>query len=347
MACASWGDEGIVNAKVVRTLPEQTWRAFVDEHPAGNIFHTPEMFQVLGRTTGHRPELWAVTNDEDVLALLLPVQITLLDGLFRRFTTRAVVYGSVLCAPGARGHEALALLLRTYTQKVGGAPLFTELRNLSDMEALQPILSEYGFVYEDHLNYLIDLDRPSDAIMQSIGRRTRKNIRRGLRRDEVVIEEAKECEQVAACYELLSQTYVAAEVPLADRSLFEAAFDLLYPRSMIRFTLAHVDQTPVAVSVELLYKDTVYGWYGGVDRDYASYMPNELLMWHILQWGVESGYRLYDFGGAGKPDEEYGVRDFKAKFGGELVCFGRNTFVHAPRMLWLSERGYHLLRRWL
>ena len=38
-------------------------------------------------------------------------------------------------------------------------------------------------------------------------------------------------------------------------------------------------------------------------------------MWHTLDWGAEDGYSLNNFGGAGKPDEEYGVRDFKAKFG--------------------------------
>lgn len=64
------------------------------------------------------------------------------------------------------------------------------------------------------------------------------------------------------------------------------------------------------------------------------------------EMGVGNGYRLYDFG-TGRPDVEYGVRDFKAKFGGELVCYGRNTCVHAPRLLWLSERGYRLVRRWL
>jgi len=35
------------------------------------------------------------------------------------------------------------------------------------------------------------------------------------------------------------------------------------------------------------------------------------------EMGVGNGYRLYDFG-TGRPDVEYGVRDFKAKFGGEL-----------------------------
>ena len=56
---------------------------------------------------------------------------------------------------------------------------------------------------------------------------------------------------------------------------------------------------------------------------------------------------VYDFGGAGKPDEEYGVRDFKAKFGGNLVNFGRNVFVHNPMLLKLSRHGYEVYRRFL
>ena len=99
--------------------------------------------------------------------------------------------------------------------------------------------------------------------------------------------------------------------------------------------------------MDLLYKDVIYGWYGGVDREYSAYVPNEILMWNILQWGAENGYAVYDFGGAGKPDEEYGVRDFKAKFGGDLVCYGRNICVHNPLMLQLSTAGYSILRGWL
>jgi CelD/BcsL family acetyltransferase involved in cellulose biosynthesis len=333
--------------KVVRSLEEKIWRDFIDSHPESNVFHTPEMFQVFARAKNHRPTLWAVTDDDErVLALLLPVRITLIERL-RRLTTRAVAYGSVLYAQEPKGREALALLLRAYTQEVDGAPLFTELRNLADLSDVQPILRECNFVYEDHLNYLISLQQPPEVVLQNIGPRTRKHIRRGLRRGEVAIEEAREREQVVACYDLLRQSYQRARIPLADRSLFEAAFDLLYPKGMVRFTLACVGQVPVAASVELLYKDVIYGWYGGVDRSYGSYVPNELLLWHILQWGSENGYRTYDFGGAGRTDEEYGVRDFKAKFGGKLVCYGRNTYVHRPTLLRLSQYGYEVYRRFL
>jgi len=330
---------------VVTTLPEKEWRRFVEKHPAGNIFHTPEMFQVFSRAKGYQPTLWAAVDSSNrPLALLLPVQITLMDGLLRRFTTRAVAYGSVLCAPGSEGKEALAMLLETFKREARATALFTELRNLSNLSDLQPVLNGSGFVYEDHLNYLIDLDRPPEAILQSMGKRTRKKIRRALRQDKVVIEEVNQRERVTLFYELLQKTYAAVQVPLADRSLFEAAFDVLYPQGMVKFLLARVGDDYAAGSVELICKDRIYGWYGGTDRAYSDYIPNELLLWHIFQWGAENGYKVYDFGGAGKPDEEYGVRDFKAKFGGELVCFGRNTCVHAPFLLRLSTLGYRVYR---
>lgn len=325
-------------------MPEEKWRSFVACHPEGNIFHTSEMFQVFARAKGFHPALWAaVCGDGQIEALLLPVQVTL-NSLLGPLTTRAISYGSVLCSSSNEGHEALSLLLKTYVSENRRTCLFTELRNVSSLENEQALLRERGFAYEKYLNYLIDLQGCPEDVFLNIGSRTRKNIKRCLNKGEVTIHEATRPEQIHTCYNLLSQTYRAARVPLANRSLFDAAFELLYPKGMIRFTLAYVGSTPAAVSVDLLYKDVIYGWYGGMDRDCSRYMPNDLLMWDILKWGSENGYSLYDFGGAGKPDEEYGVRDFKAKFGGKLVCYGRNTHVHMPGVLWLSKGGYQVMR---
>lgn len=331
--------------RVVRQIDETRWKEFVDRAPQGNIFHAPEMFQVFSRTRGYRPELWAaLRQNDDVLALMIPVEIRL-GRLLPRLTNRAIVYGSVLVTPEPESAQGLEQLLSAYLAITGNSMLFTELRNLSDLKAIQPVLKQFGFTYEDHLNYLIDLNRSADEVFQSIGKRTRKNIRHGLNRGRVSVEELTDRTQVGACYDLIRQTYRRARVPLADKSLFEAAFDVLYPRRMARFTLARVDSVPAATSVELIYKEVIYGWYSGMDRAFSEYVPNELLMWNILDWGARSGYKVYDFGGAGKPDEVFSVRDFKAKFGGELVCYGRNTRVHTSFVLAISKLGYRILRK--
>lgn len=332
------------NLQIVNSLDEKVWHDFVDWHPHGNIFHTPEMFQVFGRAKGYRPILWAAVDKHgQILALLSPVQVSLRDGLLRRLTTRSIAYGSVLCNQTPCGQEALASLLSTYLQTTRWQALYTELRNMSDVACLQKIFEKNGFVYTDHMNFLIDINCSPEQVLQNIGARTRKHIRRGLRKGNVIVELLRERSKLSIWYELVRKTYQNARVPLADRSLFEAAHEILQPRGMIQFWLARLDSTYVAASAELLYKDIIYGWYGGVDRNYAAEMPGEMLMWHILEWGAQNGYRTYDFGGAGKPNEEYGVRDFKAKFGGKLVYFGRNIHVHSPLLLRLCTLGYQFL----
>lgn len=333
---------------VVQEIEENLWREFVNKQPQGNIFHTPEMFRVFNQTKGHKSTLWAVVdNDNCPLALLLPVQVTLMNGPLRQLTTRAIAYGSILSLPGTAGQTALALLLQTYKREAKGSALFTELRNLSDLGQTQTLLNDNGFAYEGHLNYLINLNRPAEELLQSIGQRTRKKIRKGLRDGFVQMSEATTPAELEHWYEILQKTYSNAQVPLADRSLFVAAFNELYPKGMAKFLLAQVNGVTAACSIELPYKNVIYGWYGGSDRTYSDYLPNEMLIWHILEWGASNSYHIYDFGGAGKPDEEYGVRDFKAKFGGDLVNFGRNVYVHNPTLLKLSKQGYEVYRRFL
>ncbi len=333
--------------EIVQSLPEDQWRAYVDQHPHGSIFHTPDMYAVYQRAHGYQPELWAALEQGRILALMTPVNVCLSNSPLRYLTSRSIVYGGVLCEDTPAGQAALAELLHAYQSDAARKALFTEIRNLVHTETLQPILHQAGFRFEDHLNYWINLDRPTAEIFESIGQRTRRNLRRGLRRGLVTVEAMTQRELMPVCYQLMQRVYQNAHVPLADISLFYAAYDLLCPKKMIHFSLARFEDQPVAVSVELSYRHVLFGWFSGLDRSYSAYVPNELLMWYILEWGAKRGYRLFDFGGAGKPDERYGVRDFKAKFGGELVNLGRNTWVPYPPLLTLSKLGYSILRRFL
>lgn len=336
-----------MSVNIVRTLPEDAWRSFLAGNPAANVFHTPEMFRVFERTAGYRPGLWvAVDGEGRPLALLTPVAIAVLGGPLRRLTSRAVAYGSLLAAPGAEATAALAPLLAAYRRDARHRVLFTELRNLADTAPWRPALEAGGFAYEEHLNFLIDLARPPEAIWAGIRSNARRNIQKA-QREGVVIEEATDPAQVPEAYAILRGVYRRLQVPLADQALFQAAFDILQPAGLFKIMLARVEGRAIGVMTLLLHAGTIIYWYTGVDKAYSACRANDLLVWHALEWGSRNGYHTFDFGGAGKPAEEYGVRDFKAKFGGELVSYGRYQCVHSPRLLRLSEAGYALFRRFL
>jgi len=331
--------------EVVNQLDENRWRAFVDQHPQGNIFHTPEMFAVYTRTRGYHPSLWAAVEGNEILALHLPVQITLMEGLLARLTSRAVDFGSVLVEDSPRGYKALDLLLGEYDRRVRKSLLFTELRNYTDLTALQSIFSQHGYNFQEYQNYLIDLQRDPAEILQSFAYETRRRIREFDRNGKVVVREITSSDQLQPFYQLLEKTYRRARVPLADISMFKAAFDILVPRQMVSFAMAYIKNEPASAGVVLNHKDVSFGWYNGTDRELRPPSSNEYLVWELIKNSVNKGYRIMDLGGAGRSGEKYGVRDFKAKFHGRLVNYGRNTRVHAPIRLKVSETSYDLLRK--
>jgi len=65
----------------------------------------------------------------------------------------------------------------------------------------------------------------------------------------------------------------------------------------------------------------------------------------VIKWGSKNGYKYFDFGGAGKPDENYGVRDYKMKFGGELITTYRYKIIHKPAIMSVSKNAFNLYNK--
>lgn len=331
--------------RVVRQLDDATWRGFVEQESGGNVFHTPEMFEAFVRTEGYHPSLWAAVDAETrPMALFLPVEISLVRGPLRYLATRAVAYGSVLCRPDQRGRGALAVLLQRYSQEVKRSVLFTELRNMSNMQAEQHVLANRGFAFQEHLNFLIDLTCPPEEIWAGIRPNARRNIRKA-ERLKVLVREAKDTADIEKAYGILLDAYKRLRVPLPPASLFRSTFEILGPLGMMRVLLATVDGATVGALTLLLYKGVALYWYTGMLRQHSAYRPADLLVWRSLELARELGFKIFDFGGGGTPQKDYGGRDFKAKFGGDLVDFGRNTQVHAPVRFRLGQAGYRAWRR--
>jgi hypothetical protein len=58
-----------------------------------------------------------------------------------------------------------------------------------------------------------------------------------------------------------------------------------------------------------------------------------------IDYATQNGLFRFDMMGAGKPEEGYGVRDFKSKFGGELVEQGRFLCVNNPLLYTVGKKA--------
>jgi len=79
----------------------------------------------------------------------------------------------------------------------------------------------------------------------------------------------------------------------------------------------------------LKYNGIVHDWYAGSKKD-AIYV-DEALVWQILKDNAGK-YKIFEFGGAGHPAKEYGVREFKRRFGGRrLIMAGIKKYIQRSR----------------
>jgi serine/alanine adding enzyme len=333
--------------RVVHGLDEEPWARFVRRHPEGSIFHTPEMHRVWLQTRRHRPSVWAVLDDAgEIRALWTPVEIATVGGPLRLLTSRAVSFAGPLASAGPEAPRTMNELLSAYQERASRTSLFTEIRNHATPALSGTVPSATGFHHERHLNFLIDLTLTEDDLWERVAPSARRNVRKA-RRMGVTIDEVTDPVDVATGYELLRDVYHRIRVPLPHRSLFDASLEILGPLGWFKFLIARVEGRPIGALTLLLYKDLVYYWYTGTLREYAGHRAGDLLVWHAISSSRADGYRTFDFGGAGRPEEAYGVRDFKAKYGGQLIDLGRDVWWSSPLRLRVSKAGYSIARRFL
>ena len=338
-------------AKVVNLLAhwqrlQMTWDRFVERHEKGSIFHLSHMIRAFQAAKGHTVlPLAAVDGSGEIIALLVAVRVQTLPDPFGRIASRSILYAEPLCHDDPLSINALATLIFEHDRFMRHRVLFTEVRPLFAAGPERTALEQCGYQYSDYLNYLIDLTPPLKALQTQM----HKSVRRGIRKCEQRGYQAREVDTLAGIeqlYHFLELTYRNAKVPLADRSLFEAAFAELHPRGMIKLIATYDGDTPLAMDSLLTFKGRSYAWYGGMVR-LTGISPFDCLQWYEIAWAKQQGCALYDFGGAGWPNEPYGVREYKAKFGGELVNFGRYRKVNSPWKLALAERAYQFGRTFI
>ncbi|MGC3976999.1 MAG: peptidoglycan bridge formation glycyltransferase FemA/FemB family protein [Paludibacteraceae bacterium] len=92
--------------------------------------------------------------------------------------------------------------------------------------------------------------------------------------------------------------------------------------------------------------EILYEWFVcGLDGRYKNRYPSTLATWAAIEYAASNGFNYFDMMGAGKPDEGYGVRNFKAKFGGELVEHGRFIRVNKPILYYIGKKAVSYLKK--
>jgi serine/alanine adding enzyme len=316
------------------------WNDFVYNHPLGNIFQTSLMYGVYKATPCNDAHVIALEDEQKNIVGILVYFIIQEPGIKSYFSTRAIVYGGPLVSENKL--EYAETILSIYRKKVRKTnAIYTEVRNLFDIRILHPSFCNQKFVYEDHMTIHNNLEHSVEEMEKALHRGRASNIKRAIKKN-VTVRQIVNKEDIILGHDLICKTYERINLPSPHIKLFLNTADIL--KDNVRIVGAYLDGKLIGCRVYLVYKFMMYDWFAAVDREYSGFHPSDLMPWDSMLWGKENGYKIYDFAGAGKPGVDYSVRDYKLKFGGELLTFGRYKLTHKPILFTLGVLGMKLYR---
>ncbi len=337
----------------ISQINQQQWDQLIVSSSTATWFQTREAYDFYASL----PEIFTPfvvallrTHDsrlktQDSLQGVIVGYVTCEKSALKQFLTRrAIIIGGPLLAEDITNTEVVQLLhalsqeLRTKNQ----APIYIEMRNFNDYSHRKDVFEKCGFAYQPHLNFHIDTS--SVEVMESnLGKSRKRDIRTSVRDGAVVIEKPI-LQQVREYYEILADLYrTKVKTPLFPWEFFEK----LYTLSSAHFLLIAKEDEILGgtVCVELAGK-CLYEWFAcGKDGLYKTIFPSCMATYSGMRYAAEHNMPRFDMMGAGKPEEAYGVRDFKAKFGGEMVEQGRYLCICNKLLYNIGKMGVKILKR--
>jgi len=322
-------------------LKEAGWELFVSEHPEGNFFQLPQAFDLFQSVKGYHPSVFGIIENGAVKGILVSV-IQRENAFYGPLTSRSVIWGGPLVNDPGDAHD----LLRAYHQFTKSKAIYSQVRNIFDCSHLKPAFEANGFNFLEHLNFKIPTHQlqPEELLLQMSKSKARQ-IRKGLQSAEIII--ATQQTEVDDFYLLLRKTYKEkVHKPLPPKIFFDAFFHTTCKQGFGQYLLIkHEDKIIGGIMAPLLPGKAIYEWYiAGLDKEHKDQYPSILATWAAIEYGAKFNLNNFDFLGAGKPDQDYGVREFKSKFGGELVSYGRFEKVFNPLLMRIGETGLKLYK---
>jgi hypothetical protein len=320
--------------------PEQ-WNDLVLKSDTASFFQSPVCFNFYSFLSFLKPFVFGVSEENILKAVVCGYCISDGNSLKRYFSRRAIIPGGVLI-DNDTSNETIQQLLTYVTQKLSKESIYIEIRNYNDYSAFQNGFISAGFTYYPHLNFQVATNDVDSALMQ-LNSTKRRDVRLS-RKEGAEWVETTDMDDVSAYYTILQELYkTRIKTPLFPLEFFQK----LVSGSFGKLLVIKYNDTVIGGSVcVLLPGKTVYEWFVcGLDSRYKNVFPSTVATWAGIEYAASHGYTCFDMMGAGKPDEGYGVREFKSKFGGKLVEHGRYLYVCKPLLYHLGKKVVQILKK--
>lgn len=274
------------------------WEDFVASQSEATNYHQVGWKTVIERSFGHQTRYLMAMSDGVVVGIL-PLTI-----LKSRLFGRSVVslpflnYGGLLANDEQAKEELVSAASQLAIHEGAGS---VELRHCE--------AHGLGLVPKQHkVSMLLPLAPDTDTQWKHLDAKVRNQIRKAGKSGLTVQIGGKEL--LEDFYSMFARNMRDLGTPVYGRVFFEAILEVFSLHTRI-FVVKSQD-TPIAAGLSSIFNETMEVPWAGSLVEYRSLCPNMLLYWEAIQFGIQQGMKIFDFGRS-TPGE--GTYRFKTQWG--------------------------------
>lgn len=309
------------------------WDNLVKCSETATFFQTKDCYDFYKSLSFLNPFIFAVSENNMLVGVMCGYIIAEGNYIKKYFSSRAIVPGGLLLDENI-SNQALQALLKKSSKKLSRKSIYIEIRNYNDYSSYKDSFEFNGYKYQSHLNFhLTTLDQ--ETVFKNFNTSKRRQIKLSLNAG-AIIEEAKNIDDINQFYYILKDLYkTKVRLPLFPIEFFVKLNSIENGKVLIVRLNGNIVG---GIAVVMFNKKVVYEWFVcGDENIQKNFYSSVLATYAGIEFSIKSGCQRFDFMGAGKPDEGYGVRDFKSKFGGELVENGRFLHINNPLLYLIGK----------
>ena len=254
--------------------------AFVRGHIGGTPFHLPQWSRAVAKGIGH-PAHYLVAEHGPALVGVLPLTEVRSFLFGKALVSVGFGVGGGILALGAEAEGALAEAAQALAAERGCPGI--ELRG----GALPPFWRHHEGAYAD---FVRDLPQDEEAILKSIPRKQRAEVRRALD-SGLDVEIGRD---LASHYRVYAESVRNLGTPVFPRRLFAAMLEEFGDEADI--LLVRRGREPLSAVLSFYMNGTAYPYWGGGTFAARGARANELIYFELMKHAAARGCTRFDFG---------------------------------------------------
>ena len=306
-----------------------------------SIFQQPEFYKFLELTGLIVPFSYSVERDGREVGVIQG--FIQKDGgwLKKFFSRRAIINGGPWLAEDITNEE-VENLLKKCIEGLKKKAIYIETRNYFDYSNYRSVFEKSGFQYEPHYDIIVEVNG-DDSWEKRMESSRLRFVKSSLKNGAEMVENPSE-QDVIDYYKVLKDLYTEkVKTPLFPLDFFLK----LYHTSFCQYIIVKYNDAVVGGMMCIFDENAAYEWFVcGMDGVYKHIYPATMATYYAIKFASDNNLKYFDMMGAGAPnDGGYGVREFKMKFGGELVEYGRFKYICNPLLYKIGTLGVKLIKR--